>query len=77
MVAFRGISGLLQVRHAVKLTIINGRSHKIWWLRFFVLPLHRFSEKGPVTRSDLRYVLNQKRCGACGGRETRVGADVF
>ena len=57
MVAFRGMDGLLRVRHAVKLSIVNKRSHKIWWLRFFVVLLHRIS-KSPVrlglSRSHIR-----------------------
>ena len=43
MAAFRGVFGLFQLRHAVKLSIVNQRSPKIWWLRFFVVSLHRNS----------------------------------
>ena len=44
MVAFRGIYKLFQLRFGVKLSFVNQRSHKIWWLRFFSVPLHRISK---------------------------------
>jgi hypothetical protein len=47
MVAFGGRKTVQKLRFAVKVKVFIERSHKIWWLRFFVVPLHRIS-KSPV-----------------------------
>jgi hypothetical protein len=44
MAAAYGVFGILELRDAVKLRIHNERSPKIWWLRFFVVLLHRKSK---------------------------------
>ena len=41
MVAFGRRKTVQKLRFAVKVKVFIERSHKIWWLRFFVVPLHR------------------------------------